>query len=104
MLHLGLDEFLSSEPVHIIAPIGVTFPRVKSSSGVAPPSPPSSGYPTAEEYVDPTAAVDLPPSTSSDSSIQSMLDTVIIVQMAQDQLLVDVLMELQALHADLASI
>ena len=27
-----------------------------------------------------------------------------IVQMAQDQLLVDVLMELQALHAELASI
>ena len=27
LLHLGLDEFLISEPVHIIAPIGATFLR-----------------------------------------------------------------------------
>ena len=74
LLHLGLDEFLVSEPVHIIAPIGATFltqrvaqmkvsskhPRVESSSGVAPPRPPppSSGDPIAEEYVDPIAVVD----------------------------------------------
>ena len=57
-------------------------PRVESSSGVAPPLPPSSGDPTAEEYVDLTAAVDPPPSTSGDSSIQSMLDTVMTVQTA----------------------
>ena len=25
LLHLGLDEFLASEPIHIIAPIGATF-------------------------------------------------------------------------------
>ena len=25
LLHLGLDEFLAFEPLHIIAPIGVTF-------------------------------------------------------------------------------
>ena len=25
LLHLGLDEFPASEPVHIIAPIGATF-------------------------------------------------------------------------------
>ena len=27
LLHLGLEEFLASEPVHIIAPIGATFLR-----------------------------------------------------------------------------
>ena len=95
LLHLGLDEFLISEPVHIIAPIGVTFlrqrvaqmkasskrPRVESSSSVARPcpTPPSSGDPIAEEYVDPIAAVDPPPSSLSDSSIRSMLDTVMTV-------------------------
>ena len=93
MLHLGLDEFLTSKPVHIIAPIGVTFlwqratqirasskrPYVESSSGVASPPLPSSGDPTAEEYIDLTAVVDLPPSTSGDSSIQSMLDIIMIV-------------------------
>ena len=54
LLHLGLDEFPTSEPVHIIAPIGASFlwqratqmrasskrPRVESSFGA--PSPPSS--------------------------------------------------------------
>ena len=108
LLHLGLDEFPNFEPVHIIAPIGATFlrqraaqmqagskrPRVESSSGVAPPPPPSSG--------DPTAAAASPP-TSDDSSIRCMLDIIITVQPAHGQLLVDVLMELQALHADLAS-
>ena len=27
LLHLGLDEFPATEPIHIIAPIGVTFLR-----------------------------------------------------------------------------
>ena len=27
LLHLGLEEFRASDPVHIIAPIGVTFLR-----------------------------------------------------------------------------
>ena len=108
LLHLGLDEFPASEPVHIIAPIGATFlrqraaqirasskhPRVESSSGTAPPPPlPSSSDPIAEEYVDPTVAVDPPPSTSGDSSIRSMLNTVMTVQAAHGQLLVDVLVE-----------
>ena len=79
-------------------------PNVKSFSSVAPPLPPSLGDPTAEKYVDPTTAVDTPPSTSGDSSIRSMLDTVMTVQAAYGQLLVDVLIELQALHADLTSI
>ena len=41
---------------------------------------PPSGDPTAEEYVNPTAAIDPTPSSSSDASLRSMLDTVIIVQ------------------------
>ena len=54
-------------------------PRVKSSLGVAPPPPPSSGDPTADAYVDPTATADPPPSTSDDSSIRRMLDIIMTV-------------------------
>ena len=78
--------------------------KVESFSGVAPPPPPSSGDPTAEEYVDPTAAVEPPPSTSGDSSIRSMLDTIMTVQATHGQLLVDMLTGLLALHVDLVSI
>ena len=55
--------------------------RVESSIGAAS-QPPSLGDPTAEEFVDPTAAVDPPPSSTSDSSIRSMLDTVMTVYAA----------------------
>ena len=116
LLHLGLEEFPASEPVHIIAPIRATFlrqkaaqmrasskyPRVESSSGVAPP-PPSSGDPTTDAYVDSTTAADPPPFTSDDSSIRHMLDTVMTIQAAHGQLMVDMLTEFQALCADLAS-
>ena len=78
-------------------------PRVDSFSSAAS-HPPSSSDPTAEEFVDPTATVDPPPFAMDDSNIQSMLDTVMIVQAVHGQLLVDVLTELQALHANLASI
>ena len=117
LLHLGLVEFPASKLVHIITPTGATFlrqravqmrasfkrPRVEFSSGVAPPPPPYSGDPTANAYVDPTATTTPPPSTSNDSSIRRMLDTIMTVQAAHGQLLVDVLTELQALHANLAS-
>ena len=97
LLHLELDEFPASKLVHIIAPIGATFlrqratqmrasskcPRVESSSS-APPPPPSLGDPTAEEYVNPTAAIDPPPtSSSSNASLWSMLEIVMTVQAAQ---------------------
>ena len=75
-------------------------PRVESSTGDAS-RPPSSGDPSAEEYVDPTTTIDPSPSSSSDSSIRSMLDTVMTVQAAHGQILLDVLTELQALLADL---
>ena len=89
LLHLGLEDFPASKPVHIIAPIGATFLRqraaqmkasskrfrVETSTG-ATSQPPSSGDPTIEAYVDPIAIVDPSPSSSSDSSNRSMLDTI----------------------------
>ena len=118
LLHLGLEEFPASEPIHIIAPIGATFlrqraaqmrasskrPRVKSSSSVTPPPLSSTCDPSAKAYVDLTAAVAPPPSTSDDSNICCMLETVMTVQAAHGQLLVDVLAKLQFLQADLASL
>ena len=110
LLHLGLESFSTSEPVHIIAPIGATFlrqraaqmratfkhPRVDSSSpGVAPPpSPLPISDPAADAYVDLIAVTTPPPSTSDDSDIRRMLEIVITVQAADGQLLVNVLAEL----------
>ena len=93
LLHLGLEQFLAFEPVHIIAPIGATFlrqraaqmrasskcPRVKSS-GVAPPPPSFTGATSAEASVDPVAAAAVPPpSTLDDSNIRRTLETVITI-------------------------
>ena len=52
--------------------------------------------------MDPTAVMDPPPSTSNDSSLRAMLDTVLTVQSAHGQLLLDVLNEFTALQAELA--
>ena len=52
--------------------------------------------------MDPTAVMDPPPSTSNDSSLRAMLDTVLTVQSAHGQLLLDVLNEVTALQAELA--
>ena len=115
---MGLEEFLTSEPGHIIAPIGATFlrqraaqmqasskrSRVDSSSSGAPPHPSSTGDPATDAYVDPTAAAAPPPSTLDDSDIHRMLEIVMIIQAAHGQLLMDVLAELQSLRANLASI
>ena len=76
-------------------------PYIKSSIGNASLSPPSSD-PSAKAYMDPTAIVDPPPSTSSDSSLRTMLDTVLTVQAAHGQHLLDVLNEITALRAKLA--
>ena len=80
-------------------------PRVESSFSAPPPPPPpsSSGDLTADAFVDPTVAAASQPSTSDDSSIRRMLDTVMTIQAAHGQLLVDVLIELQAIRAELAS-
>ena len=114
LLDLGLEDFPVFEPVYIIALIVVTFlrqkaaqlkasskyPKVKSSIGDTS-SPPPLGDPTTEEYVDPITAVDPTPSSLSDLSLRSMLDTVMTVQAVHGQLLLDVLTKLQALQADL---
>ena len=114
LLDLGLEDFLASEPVHIISPTDATFlrqraaqlkaiskrPRVESSIGDASRPPPFGDH-FAKTYVNPTAAVDPPPSTSSDSSLRAMLDTVITIQAMHGQLLLDVLNELHALLVDL---
>ena len=78
-------------------------PRFESSTGDASP-PPRSGDPSTEEFVNPTAAIDPPPSSLSNASLRSMLDTIMIVQVAHGQILVDVLAELQALRVDLVSV
>ena len=117
LLDLGLKDSPAFEPVHIIAPIGATFLRqraaqmkssskclrVESSTGDASRPPPSSD-PSTEKFIDPTAAIDPPPYASNDSSLQGMLETVMTIQAAYGQILVDVLVELQALHGDLDSV
>ena len=79
-------------------------PRVEPS-GVTPPPPSSTGDTTTEEPVDhatDAATADVPPPpTSNDSHIRRMLETVMIVQVAHGQILVDMLDELCALRADL---
>ena len=112
LLFLGLDDFLASEPVHMVAPIGATFlrqrvahlresskrPRVKPS-GIAP-LPSSTGTTSSEASADPVgvAAADVPPpSTSDDFDIHRTLETIMTVQVAHGQFLVDMLDELRAL-------
>ena len=87
--------------------MGASFkrPRVELSD-VAPPSPSSTGDATAEEPVDHAANVATadvpPPPTSDDSDIRRMLETIMIVQAAHGQILVDMIDELRALRVDLA--
>ena len=74
LLLLGLANFPSGEPVHVVAPLGATFLRQRAahlrvdpsgprgaSSGDVPPPPSSTG-------VDAAAAADVPPPTTSDDS------------------------------------
>ena len=107
LLFLGLADFPSGEPVHVVAPLGATFlkqraahlrvdlsgPRGASSSDVPPP--PSSTSVDAAETSS-AATADVPPlTTSDDSDIRRTLDHVLIVQAAQGQILVDVLNEIR---------
>ena len=115
LLYLGLDGFLSGEPVHVNAPIGATFlrqraaqlrvapsrPRGVSSSGVPPP--PSSTGVDAAGTSGVAADDDVPPPTAmDDSDIRRTLDHVLTVQAAQGQILVDMLDEICALREELA--
>ena len=109
IVNLGLEDFSASEPIHIIAPIGATFlrqmdaqmqasskrPRVESSSSALPPPPlSSSGDPATDAFIDPTDVADPPPFASDVSSICRTLDTIMTIQTAHGQFLVDVLTEL----------
>ena len=116
LLFLGLDDFPSGGLVHVVAPIGATFLRQRAahlrvaslhprgvSSSAVPPPPFSTGADAAETSG--AAAVDAdvpPPTTSDDSDIRRTLDHVLTVQAAHEQILVDVLDEIHALHAELA--
>ena len=107
LLFLGLADFPSSEPVHVVSPLGATFlcqraahlranPSVfrGASSSSVPPPPSSTGA---------TAATDVPPpTTSDDSDIRRTLDHVLTIQAAQGQVLVDILDEIRGLQANLA--
>ena len=102
LLFLGLADFPSSEPVHVVGPLGATFLRQRaahlradpsvsrgaSSSSVSPP-PSSTG---AAETSGATIAIDVPPPTTlDDSNVRRTLDHVLTVQAAQGQVLVDIL-------------
>ena len=113
-LFLGLANFLTGEPVHVVGPLGATFlrqraahlrvnpsgPRGASSSSV--PHPPSSTGATETSGAAATAADVPPPTASDDSDIRRTLDHLLTVQAAQGQILVDILDEIRGLQADLA--
>ena len=113
LLFLGLADFPSSEPVHVVGPLGATFLRQRvahlradpsvfrgASSSSVPPPPSSTG---PAETFGATAATDVPPpTTSNDLDIRRTLDHVLTVQAAQGQILVDILDEIKGLRADLA--
>ena len=81
LLFLGLDDFLTGDPVHIIAPIDATFLRQRvahlrvgpmhprgASFGVVPPLSSSTGADTAEASSAAVVDGDVPPPTTSDDS------------------------------------
>ena len=71
-----------------------------ASSSNVPPPPSSTG---AAETSGAAVATDVPPlTTSDDSDIRRTLDYVLTVQVAQGQVLVDILDEIKGLRADLA--
>ena len=95
LLFLGLADFPSGEPVHVVAPLGATFLRQRAThlrvdpscprgafSGVVSPPPSSTG--ATETSGAAAADADVPPSTTSnDSDIRRMLDHVLTIQAAQ---------------------
>ena len=90
LLFLGLADFPSSEPVHVVGPLGATFLRQRAthlrvdpsvsrgaSSSSVPPPPSSTGAAKTSGAV---AATDVPPpTTSDDSDIRRTLDHVLTV-------------------------
>ena len=94
LLFLGLADFPSSEPVHVVGPLGATFLRQRAAhlradpsvfcgafSSSVPPPPSSTG---AVETSGAAATTDVPPPTTSDDfDIRRTLDHVLTVQAAQ---------------------
>ena len=81
LLFLGLADFPSGEPVHVVAPLGATFLRQRAahlrvdpssprgaSSGVVPPPPFSTGADAAETSGSADTDADVPPLIASDDS------------------------------------
>ena len=111
LLFLGLADLPSSEPVHVVGPLGATFlhqraallradPLVSRGASSSSVPPPSSSTGAAETF---GAAADvLPLTTSDDSDIRRTLDHVLTIQAAQGQVLVDILDEIRGQQADLA--
>ena len=97
LLFLGLADFPSGEPVHVVTPLGATFLRQRAahlivdplstrgaSFGDVPPPPSSIGAEAAETSSPGAADADVPPSTTSDDSdIRRTLDHVLTIQVAQ---------------------
>ena len=95
LLFRGLADFPSSEPVHVVGPLGATFLRQRAAhlranlsvsrgaSSSSVPFPPSS-ISAAETSGAVAVATDVPPpTTSDDSDIRRTLDHVLTVQAAQ---------------------
>ena len=92
LLFLGLADFPSSEPVHVVGPLGATFLRQRAAHLRADPSvshdASSSSVPLSSFSTGATetsgggaAATDVPlPTTSDDSDIRRTLDHVLTVQ------------------------
>ena len=93
-MFLGLADFPSSEPVHVVGPLGATFLRQRAthlradpsvsygaSSSTVPPAPSSTG--AAENSGAIAATYVSPLTTSDDSDIRRTLDYVLTVQAAQ---------------------
>ena len=89
-LFLGLANFPSSEPVHVVGPLSATFLRQRAAHLKADPLvsrgassssvPPPLSSTDAAETSGGGAATDVPPlTTSDDSDIRRMLDHVLII-------------------------
>ena len=116
LLFLGLADFPSGEPVHVVAPIGATFLRQRAahlrvdpsrpsgaSFSVVPLPPFSTGVDMAEVPSGAVANADVPPLTTLDDlDIRRTLDHVLTIQAAHGQILVDVLDEIHGLRVELA--
>ena len=94
LLFLGLADFPSNEPVHVVGPLGATFLRQRAAHLRADPSvsrgassssvPPPPSSTDAAETSSAGATTDVPPpTTSNDSDIRCTLDHVLTIQAAQ---------------------